>query len=383
MPHARQIPNIQILRAAAALLVAMHHAQFEAAALALRTGQAFAPSSLLPWAAGVDVFFVVSGFIIVHAAGALTAAPGGRSRFLVHRAARVVPLYWLVTALYLAVALTAPASVNGTGVGLDPRYVAASFLFWPAARPDGAVLPLYGLGWTLNCEMAFYLLFAIGLGRGRQAAVAWISGCLSALVLAGAWFAPSAPALAFWSNPVMLEFGLGALIALARGADVRLSRPARTALALGALALLARAGRADAFPEGFLRPLALGVPAALLVGAAALGATATDGEPGRRTSPIMSAFAAIGDASYALYLVHPFVLRGLNAALARLGLAIAPWTAIALMLGLSIVAALLVFRLVERPMTRLIRARLDARAGLRENRVCAALPRVSPRRDPH
>jgi peptidoglycan/LPS O-acetylase OafA/YrhL len=80
----------------------------------------------------------------------------------------------------------------------------------------------------------------------------------------------------------------------------------------------------------------------------------------------------LGDASYALYLVHPFALRLVREALLRLGLAPAvhPWGGMALMLAGSVAAALLVHRLVERPLTRWARTRLDP--GDAQNRVRAA-----------
>ena len=349
---------IQILRAAAALLVVMHHAQAEAAALAQRTGQAFAPSALLPWAAGVDVFFVISGFIIVHAAAPHAAGARGIRRFLAHRIARVVPLYWLVTGLYLAVGLAVPALLSGAGGPPDAGAVAAAFLFWPAARPDGSVQPVYGLGWTLNCEMAFYALFALGLGWGRRPRTAWLVAALAGIVAAGAWLRPASVPLAFWSNPVMLEFALGALIALARDEGVRLGRPARAALALLGLGLLGFVAGDGADWDGFWRPLALGLPAAGLVAAAALGDPRADGRP---PSPIVSGLAALGDASYALYLVHPFVLRALREGLLRSGLApvLEPSVALVLMLALSAAAALAVHARIERPLARLARTRLD------------------------
>lgn len=351
--------HVQILRAVAAGLVLFAHAQHEVSGLAERTGQAFAPSALLPWVAGVDIFFAISGFIIVHAAAPHAAGPNGRARFIAHRVARVAPLYWLVSALYLAAALALPGSVN-TGPP-DPGWVAASFLFWPAARADGALQPLYGLGWTLNCEMAFYALFAVAIGWGRRAGVAWLLAALGTIVLAGAVFEPKSAPLAFWSRPVMLEFGLGALIALARGEGVGLSRPVRIALALAGLALLGANADPDAFPQDALRPLLIGVPAAMLVAAAALGSP----RPAARPSPRLAPLVLVGDASYALYLIHPFVLRGLGAVLVRTGLfpVLGPWPALALMLGVSAAVAVVVHRLVERPMTRFARARLDALAA--------------------
>ncbi len=83
---------VQILRAVAALMVVWHHGRHEIGLLAARgAGAALAPETLLPWWAGVDLFFVISGFVIVHASRSLAGAPGGRGRFLAHRIARVVP----------------------------------------------------------------------------------------------------------------------------------------------------------------------------------------------------------------------------------------------------------------------------------------------------
>ena len=362
---------VQILRAAAALLVATHHAQHEAGLLAARTGQAFAPSTLLPWAAGVDVFFVISGFIIVHAAAPLYGQPGARTHFLAHRIARVVPLYWLVTALYLGLVLAAPGLLGAGGADLlEPGYVAASFLFWPALRPDGTPQPLYTLGWTLNCEMFFYALFALGLGWRRRGAVAWILAALGLLSLVNALAPPDlALPLAFWTNPIILEFALGAALGLARAEGVRLPGPLRLGLALAGVAGLALAepllGAAQGFggaATGFWRPLAYGVPAALLVAAAALGRA----RPAGAAVPALLRWAgAVGDASYALYLVHPFVLRGVREMILRLGLAplLGPWGSLALMLALTVPAALLVYRLVERPLTARARVLLDPAPG--------------------
>ena len=342
---------IQGLRAFAALLIVIHHGQAEVAALADRAGLAFAPLAGLPWPAGVDVFFVVSGFIIVHASAPLYGRPGGRARFLAHRVARLVPLYWLVTALYLALALAVPALLNGAGP-LTPGTVAAAFLFWPVARPDGAVQPLYGLGWTLNCEMFFYAVFALGLGWGRGRAVALTGAVLLGLV-ALAWAVPDLPTpLAFWGSPIVLEFALGAALGLARARGLRLSPGPRLALAAAGVVSLAAAGD----PDPLWRPLVYGGPALLLVAAAALGREAE-----RRGNRITGAVVALGDASYALYLVHPFVLRATREIVLRLGLvpALGPWGALALMLGLSVLAALAVTRFVEAPLTRAVRRRLD------------------------
>lgn len=347
---------MQALRALAALMVVVHHAQNEAAILAVRAGTDFVPRHGLPWPAGVDIFFVISGFIIVHAAGPLFGRPGARGRFLAHRIARLVPLYWLVTGLYLALGLAMPALLSGEGGPPDLARTLASFLFWPMARADGAVLPLYGLGWTLNYEMAFYALFALGLGLTRRGAVAWLVGALGLVVLAGRLIpAPPVP-LAFWSDPIVLEFALGAGLALLRAEGVRLHGAARVGLAAAGLFGLATAPAEPAF-----RLLAWGLPAALLVAAAVLGRDRLEAARGGWAARFLGAAERLGDASYALYLLHPFVLRAAREGLVRSGLAplFGPWPSLVLMVVLTLPVALLAHQLVERPLTRLVRRRLE------------------------
>ncbi|KMO19455.1 hypothetical protein SQ03_07840 [Methylobacterium platani JCM 14648] len=354
---------MQVLRALAAVMVAAGHAQFEVAGLAARAGLPFAPAARLPWPAGVDVFFVISGFIIVHAAAPLYGRADARKIFLAHRIARVVPLYWLATTLYLALAFARPGLLGAGSEG--PLYLAASYLFWPMARADGAVQPLYSLGWTLNYEMAFYALFALALpwGGGRIAGgeriasprrtVLGVVALLGGLVLvgrvAGPLPGPLAAPIAFWSDPIVLEFACGALLALARQEGFRLPAPARLVLAVAGLVLLCVAGEAPALP----RALAWGGPAALLVAAAALG-------PAGAVGPRLRPAVVLGDASYALYLAHPFVVRGLRVTAETAGLAavLGPGPLAASMLVLAAGAAILLHRIVERPLTRAARALL-------------------------
>ncbi|SDO06178.1 Peptidoglycan/LPS O-acetylase OafA/YrhL, contains acyltransferase and SGNH-hydrolase domains [Methylobacterium phyllostachyos] len=369
---------IQILRGLAALMVVWHHARHEADLLAQRSGgPALDPGMLLPWWGGVDLFFVISGLVIVLASGRLYGVPGGRARFLAHRIARVVPLYWLVSLAYLALALARP-DLLGEAAALvhDPTALVAGFLFWPAARPDGVVQPLYGLGWTLNYEAFFYALFTAGLGFGRRGAAASLIAVLGLLVAAGAVWPDLPVPLRFWANPIVLEFAAGAGLALAYRGGTRLAAPLRAGLAVFGLLglilaayLLADLGEAD----GILRPLLVGVPAALLV-ASALGPGRDAAQVARLPVPTR-ALVILGDASYALYLVHPFALRLMREVLLRLGAAPAlhPYGGMILMLAASITAALLVHRYVETPLTRRVRRLLDPIPA--QNRVpCGADP---------
>ena len=108
-------------------------------------------------AAGVDIFFVVSGFIMVVTTMKRDMAPG---EFLLHRIARIVPVYWVVTILLFAIVMYGFKPVGI--MRMQPDWLAKSLLFIPFDR-DGRVEPIISVGWTLNYEMFFYLLFALGL----------------------------------------------------------------------------------------------------------------------------------------------------------------------------------------------------------------------------
>jgi exopolysaccharide production protein ExoZ len=353
-PSVPKLVLLQVLRALAALSVAMLHAQHDAAAVAARGGRGFAPLDAFPWAAGVDVFFVISGFIMVHASGRLFGTPEGRRVFLARRVARIVPIYWAVTTAYLAVAFLAPALLNAAFVDWD--LVLASYLFIPVTRPDGLVQPLVGLGWTLNYEMFFYALFAFAVAWPRRIAVLGLGAGVVGLVLLGRLLHPLPQPFGFWTAPVMLEFVYGMALALLHGRGLRLPGPTRTLLAAAAVLLLV-VGEASYREEALAwRHLLYGVPAALLVAAVAFGRErATEGRLARLG-------AAVGDASYALYLVHPFVIRAGREAVLRSGLApaIGPWAFVALALAGAVVASLLVYRFFERPLTAALRASLKA-----------------------
>jgi peptidoglycan/LPS O-acetylase OafA/YrhL len=346
--------SVQILRGLAALSVAMLHAQHDAGSLMAAGGRAWEPGIRLPWAAGVDVFFVISGFIMVHASHGLFGREGARAIFLARRAARIVPLYWSVTTLYLALALMAPGLLNSEI--LEPWPILASYLFIPFERPDGVAQPLYSLGWTLNYEMFFYVLFAVAVAWSYRRAVLTLAVALLALVAVGAAFRLPQP-FAFWTSPIILEFAFGLALGHLRVRGVALAGPAQAMLAVMGLALLALDLTQ---PTGVLpapRALAWGVPAALLVAAAALGR--------RQPSPASAATrlgVALGDASYALYLLHPFAIRGIRALVGATGFgpALGPAGFIVLSLAGAILVALAAHRSFERPATAWMRLRLGS-----------------------
>ncbi|KFC70987.1 Acyltransferase 3 [Bosea sp. LC85] len=347
---------VQSLRVFAALAVVFYHAQYDAESLAVRFGIAYQPSALLPWPAGVDVFFVISGFIMVHTSRKLFATVDGPRVFLSRRIARVVPIYWAIVTVYLVIGQLAPAALNRDAPDLSA--ILTTYLFIPFPQPNGVVHPVYALGWTLNYEMFFYSIFAGALLLQRERAVLAVAAVLLSLVAFGRVSQALPVPLAFWSEPIVLEFVFGMALALLAEKGCLLSPMGRFGLFAIALLLLhldlAKPGGALLLPQ----VLAYGIPAAFLVAAAVLGPVSL------AWSSVEYTVAALGDASYALYLVHPFAIRALRELFAYGGLAtgmgIGAFVISAVLA--AVVLALVVYRFVEKPMTQVVRGWLRVRA---------------------
>ena len=105
----------------------------------------------IPWGAGVDVFFVISGFVITFGAVDKGSSAGAAGDFIVRRLIRLWPTYAFFTALMLVAMAVVPAMLNHSTI--DPAHTAASFAFIPWPEPgDGSFYPVLGQGWTLNCS---------------------------------------------------------------------------------------------------------------------------------------------------------------------------------------------------------------------------------------
>lgn len=291
------IANLQSLRGVAAAMVVLHH---------MRDG--FAP--VLPGlmnihvgAAGVDLFFVLSGVVITVSA---PDARGSRTAFLLSRLLRVVPMYWL--ALFV-LGILLLAGFRPLGIGAADATLAnmiRSMGLIPFARADGTVMPLLGVGWTLWFEMIFYLMFAalIGLpGRTRTVAV---PASLIALVAIGHLVRPDAVVGMIVTHPLVLEFAAGVVLGAMwkrSGGAGRYDLMAGIILILAGVAGLAASVHVDGFSHLYAgRVLAFGAPAVLCVSGALLLERG-----GWRTQA--RGYMLLGAVSYVLYLSHLFVLQ--------------------------------------------------------------------------
>jgi peptidoglycan/LPS O-acetylase OafA/YrhL len=338
---------VQALRAAAALSVAFVHIAHDAVTNgADPSGAIEQVIKFMPWDAGVDIFFVISGFIIIHASAPLFGTRSGPLVFLRRRLTRIVPLYWLCTMAFLGVLWAGRGAIHGDIGGLP--FIIASFLFIPWPRPDGLMQPAFGLGWTLNYEMFFYAVLTPFLLLSRRVAVPAAGLLLVILVAAEAVLHVANPQLGFWSSPIILEFCAGmALAQISTGGAVP-PVAARLALPIAALVTLHLCAGLD--PAW--RPLAFGIPAAALVAAAVLAPPAPPSRFGRL-------FVLVGDASYAMYLIHPFVMRFLSVLWhkfhAQNELAGTMYIAVGIIIAQA--AALFINRVAERRLTNLLRPR--------------------------
>ncbi|HSZ53712.1 MAG TPA: acyltransferase family protein, partial [Caulobacteraceae bacterium] len=186
--------SIQILRAVAILGVLALHVMER---WSISTGRPLAPSAHIG-AYGVDLFFVISGFIVCTVATRASAA----ANFLRDRFVRVAPLYYLMTIPWLRF-----AAALGT---LTPAAIATSLLFWPAWGRTPAY-PVLAAGWTLGLEALFYCSLGVIVQFRRRAAIALAIGYALALALN---LAGTPGVVRYVGNPLLLEFLLGAAIAL-------------------------------------------------------------------------------------------------------------------------------------------------------------------------
>lgn len=350
------IANLGALRGVAAWMVVIHHMRDPLAVVWPPAGD------ILFFAAGVDLFFVLSGVVMVVSTQDREVRPGA---FIGRRFARVAPLYWLAT---LAVAALLIAGFRPAGVAdWTTSDLVASMLFWPDIRADGFPGPLLAVGWTLTYEAGFYALFAAALFAGRAAA-AVVLAMLAALSVAGAFIPDGAPfALRVWTAPLLLEFAAGVAIGrwwTGRGPDAdHVALRYRAVAAAAAALLLGVAGAgwlAEAARDGDLitpgsagaawRVLCFGAPAALLIWAALTAERVGFTASSRRA-------ARMGAASFAIYLIHLPVLQIAEKAAGAPGVIAAP--------AFIAVLALALHDHVERPATRALRALFERRGQQR------------------
>ncbi len=351
--HRKDYIGVQVLRGLAAMLVVLFHAGILADERFGGPGSHLFGPFFRAGAGGVDIFFPISGFVMVVSTVGLLAQPGAWRIFMEKRIIRIVPLYWLATTLKLAIVLVLPALALHTLV--SPGYVASSYLFIFAADPAGQVAPLVPVAWTLIFEMFFYVCFALTIFF-RVSQMRTLAIVMGLVALAGFFSTPEWPAALHVIDPIVLEFIAG--MAIAQWTLAGRGLPPIAAGALAVLALIALFATDLGTDPGLqrIRFLLWGLPGfALLAAAVSL-------------EPWIAARnwrlpRLLGDASYAIYISQGFTLPVVAIALTRIGLHGTLGAVLALIAAAAACATvgILIYRWIERPITRALGSVATAR----------------------
>jgi len=281
--------SIQYLRGIAALFIVFYHISIQLYRLGYH-GNPF-----LFFSAGVDIFFVISGFVMWYTTFDRNIGP---QEFIRHRIIRVVPLYWLITSLYLIILSIKPSLLQSAKFSLS--HVIKSFLFIPASHPvSHAMWPLVIPGWTLNYEMFFYALFAITLLFARRGRAFIIIGMLLALVCLPFFAPPTNSVVAFYTSNILLEFASGVVIGYCYTSGLTIPRQVAALTTLAGVLILVVALNIGL--SNVPRIVYPGIPALMIVS----GAIFYERSGGIKDITFL---LLLGDASYSLYLSHGAVL---------------------------------------------------------------------------
>ncbi len=270
---------LQYLRALAALAVVYSHAVIQV--------DGYQKYLLDAGSFGVDIFFVISGFIMIY----IAKPENTFGKFFVNRARRVIPLYWFFIALMAAILLLMPSVFKNTVFDFKTLLLSLGFVpHWSGAHPNEA-WPIVAPGWSLNFEMYFYLVFALSLFFADRFRIAFITLVIAAVFAVAQLLDTGESALThFFAKSMVFEFIFGMFLAAAWKRGFRIPSTTAIWLLVAGICLL------------FLKlPLPrifeYGVPSLMIVAACVFVKV-----------PEYQWGVLLGDASYALYLSHIFVL---------------------------------------------------------------------------
>lgn len=345
-----RLESIQVLRGIAALLVACVHLQ----AIEQKYGPegAILPAWLIYGKVSVDLFFIISGFVIATVTYGQFQSMRAAKHFIFQRITRIYPPYWVYSTMILAVWLYRPDMVNATQN--NQVNILASFLLLPQD-----LLPLLMVGWTLIHEMYFYLIVALLIPFIQERKFPAVLALWGLIVIIGhAYFIsnPSespGPAMKIAFHPLTLEFIGGAAIALllrggVTGKGYMVMIIGVTGFLLTAIWLHTSNIALDI--NGWWRVVCFGLPSLLMVYGAA------SAEIGGKAH-FHGIMRKIGDASYSIYLIHVLVLSVVGRVWAQIATPdlINHVVALVSMMLAVVIIGLISYRWVEKPILDRIR----------------------------
>ena len=356
--------GIQALRFVAAMLVVLAHST------AMVNERMHL--DMFKWRAGwsgVDIFFVISGFVMAISSRTLLQRANGWKIFITRRLIRIVPLYWVATTLKLATIIALPALALDSP--LELWNTIASYLFIPTFDDKSLLAaPLLKVGWTLNYEMFFYAIFTLALFLGKSP-LKFTAAIFAIAVAVNLFSTPKFPYAYGFLEPILMEFVMGMLVAklcmrvnninagMNTGLNIGLNIGAKNffdkllqyisttkaGAIIGAVAVVISFAIMFNCAEQpmWWRWAYWGIPSMVIVLVAALGEPAL-----RKVMPKI--LATLGDSSYSLYLFHTFTVPLLGTLMLKLKLA-QPTLALAACIVISPLVCLAIYAWFELPMT--------------------------------
>lgn len=326
---------IQVLRFVAASAVVICHSSFY-------TSERLTLGSYVykEGANGVSLFFVISGFVMILSSEKLLNRANGWREFLVKRLVRIAPIYWLVTTLKLLIMLAAASVVFHSKLNISD--IVKSYLFVPALNMDNEYRPIYGVGWTLNFEMFFYLLFALSLWL-KLSPIRFLSMVFIPLAIASVFKTPKWPDIGFYADPIILNFLYGMI-----GAKLVISK---RVLPLRLSIFLMIVGALYLFIPRYGFDISMANPSVILSGIASFIIVYCSASVDYNSFIVIPKWLVyLGGASYSLYLVHPTVSPMVPTALRILGFH-SSLVSVVLSVITSVVCSVIFYRICEKPLT--------------------------------
>lgn len=359
----KNLLGIQVLRGIAALLVVMFHAVI--AARDYRWNVTNLEQIGLFGQVGVDIFFAISGFVMVLATYDKAPSWISTREFVAARLVRIVPLYWILTSAMVGLLVCAPHLFNSQH--LTTNRLASSFFFFPYQELGVAhAYPLVYVGWTLSCEMMFYAVFAVVLLWHRWLTVPLVIAIFGGVSVLSYFWPPKTFMLQFFTNRIILEFAFGCVAGWVYTCGVRIPRRYPLLILIVATALLLAT-----IPAGITlqqRWIFWGIPAALLVAGTAL---LESPQSHLKTFGL----AAVGNASYSIYLVQVFTLPAIARALDKVDASrlFSGLFVCSILVSGTTVGGQILYLCVEKPINRFVKKRREVRLAARDPRPRVAL----------
>ena len=346
-PH-KKLNLLQVYRGIAALLVVMVHVTVKSAENLNKV--AFFNLFGAGWS-GVDYFFVLSGFIIVYVHRSAIGKKDQLKSFLVKRAVRIYPIYWIITLTVWCLFLVIPAFAHTQDLSLG--HLIVSLLLIPQKDPLFKDKFILDVGWTLTYEIYFYLLFSIAIWLKPKHSVPILSAWLLVTILHYrkiVKFPENFFVLETVFGEMNLELVLGCLAAYI---VIKYNNIGKYRWILFGIANLGYVilGMLVAWEKvGYGRIPTFGVLAALLI----IAATSIDLKDSPKI-PYLLIF--LGDASYSIFLTHMPVISAITKILqkANLGKYYDGFFAPALLAVFAVVFGCIFYSLIEKPLTVFLR----------------------------